>query len=104
MSKESKAVRVIPFDGLQDSWHMWSRRFLAKSQAAGTKKYLLSSKDVPKDGEMLDTDDKKLDRSLNEQMYTELLLSCNDEMSFGCVDTASASLQDGRNLRTGIRM
>ena len=83
MSKEAKSVKVIPFDGAQDSWHMWSRRFLAKSQAAGTKKYLLSSKDVPKHGEVLDTDEKKLARCLNEQMYTELLLSCNDEMSFG---------------------
>ena len=96
MSKESKAVRVIPFDVLQDSWHMSSRRFLAKAQASGTKTFLLSSKDVPVDGSALDTEERKEARSKNEEVYTERLLSCNDEMSFGCVGTArTAELQEG---------
>ena len=75
MSKESKVVRVIPFDGLQDSWHMWFRRFLVKAQASGTKKYLLFSVDVPVDGAVLDTEEKKEARSKNEEAFTELLLS-----------------------------
>ena len=56
---DEKVIRTIPFDGKQESWYMWSRRFLAKAQASNSKVILLSSQTVPKDGEALDTEENK---------------------------------------------
>ena len=88
---EDKVIRTIPFDGKHVSWHMWSRRFLAKAQASRTRDVLLGKVGIPKDAETLSTDESKEARKANVQVYTELLLSCVEEVCFGCVDTAKTT-------------
>ena len=89
MSDEGdKAIRVIPFDGEQKSWRMWSRKFLARADLRGYKGLLLGLEKPPKHDE-LTTDKEKIKlRAYNKLAYGELLLACQDEVSFGAVDEA----------------
>lgn len=70
---------------------MWSRRFLAKTQASSFKEILLGTTVVPIDTAALDKDAKKELRKKNDMIFSELLLSCTEEVAFGCVDTARTS-------------
>ena len=46
-------IKKIPFDGNQDSWHMWSRIFLAKLTVQGGRRILDGTVKVVSDKEIL---------------------------------------------------
>ena len=94
---ENNVLWTIPFDGKQSSWHMWSTRFMAKIELQEWDKVLLGTAKVPEDNAKVDTDpDKQKEnealREINKKMYTEMLLSCMEEVCFECV--ASAKTDD----------
>jgi len=88
-TEAEKAIRVIPFNGKHEDWRMWSRKFMARADAKGYKIVLLGNVEVPKDSDNIGEDQVKANaRKLNKVAYNDLLLSCNDEVSFGAVDEA----------------
>ena len=96
-----KAIRVIPFDGKKEHWHMWSKKFLAKAIVKKYKQVLLGEVTPPPSSEVLNltTDEGKAKmkiKNANELAYNDLLLSCTDEVTFGYVDEACTDdLPDG---------
>ena len=93
-----KAIQILPFDGKQSSWRMWSQQFLARALLKKYKKILIGSIKAPKASE----DEDKLSesdveaREQNELAYTELLLSCKEVVCFGLIDESKTKdLPDG---------
>ena len=95
-----KTIRVLPFTGKKKDWPMWSKKFLARARARGYREVMLGKEQVPEHDLVLgssDADKKKAKaRKYNDDGYNELILSCDEEVSFGLVDEAvSDSLPDG---------
>ena len=93
-SLELKTIHVLPFNDKHDKWHMWLRKFLARGIKRSYKNVLLKKKQVPVHNKSIDPameDGKKvlLSRAANNQVYTDLILSCMDDVSFGAVDEAT---------------
>ncbi len=103
MSEEiTKVIRILPFSGKQSDWRMWSKKFLARAKIQGYKDVLtmkVTLSNTVTVGSIIDADvkseeEKKL--SYNEAAYNDLLLSCQDEVSFGAVEQAvSEEFPDG---------
>ena len=96
MGVENNVLRTIPFDGKQSSWHMWSTRFLAKIELQEWDKVLLGTEKVPADDTKVNADPAKekaneVLRDINRKMYTEMLLSCMEEVCFECVASAKTN-------------
>ena len=88
-----KSIRIIPFSGKDEDWRMWSRKFLARAHLRKYKGVLLGTTTVPIDSDVIDetTASGKVmaeARIANEKAYNDLLLSCEEEISFGAVDEA----------------
>ena len=80
-----KTIRVIPFSGKAEDWNRWSKTFLATATAKGHREVLKP------------TDPTKLaDPVLNIQVYNDLILSCQEDITFGIVDESiSTDFLDG---------
>ena len=80
---------------------MWSRKFLARARIREYKDILTGAEKPPSANKAIDesTDEGKKEKKLraaNERAYNDLLLSCEEEVSFGAVDEAlTTNLPDG---------
>ena len=82
---DMKAIRIIPFSGKAEDWNRWSKTFLATATAKGHREVLR-----PTDPTTL------ADAALNVQVYNDLILSCQDDITFGIVDESiSTDFRDG---------
>jgi hypothetical protein len=91
-----KSYHVIPFDGKDDSWRMWSKKFLARAQMRGYKNILLGKVDVPPHDEVFtgtaaEKATKEALRAGNDKAYNDLLLACESDICFNLVDEAQTS-------------
>ena len=85
MAESIKTIRVIPFSGKEEDWNRWSKTFLATAVAKGYREVL-----KPTDPTV------KADAELNVQVYNDLILSCQEEVSFGIIDeSVSTDFPDG---------
>ena len=80
MSTE-KSIRIISFTGKKQDWRKWSRKFLAMAVKRGYKDVLLGV--LKTKGSM--TDEEKVK---NGHAYNDIMLSMNEDVSFGLVDEA----------------
>src|SRR5210317_1786173 len=90
-----KSVRIVSFSGKQSDWRKWSLNFLANASVQGYKDILLGKTVAPTDSEDLDpmTDEGKAKlklREKNKEAYNALVLSCDDEVSLGAIETATS--------------
>ena len=80
-----KTIRIIPFSGKEEDWNRWSKTFIATATVKGYKDVL-----VPIDPE---TDAELSDNIL---AYNDLILSCQEDISFGIIDeSVSETFPDG---------
>ena len=72
---------------------MWSLRYEAKLELQGWMYVLDGDEKVPKDEEIIDAKDlAKLEmKRINKMIFADLLLSCMDEISFGCIAAAKTN-------------
>ena len=89
--QEEKSIRVLTFSGKDEDWDMWSKKFLAIAQRKKYKDVLTGKKQIPKEDEDLTDDEEKKAREANEKAYSDLILSCTDEISFGLVEGATTN-------------
>ena len=73
---------------------MWSKQFLARAHKKGYKAILEGKVQVPHDNEVIPDDNdankkKLLARQMNEEAYSDLLLSMKTEAAFNLVDAAT---------------
>ena len=95
-TSSDKTIRILPFDGSSQGWHMWSRRFRAKCKVNGTSHILDGKSTVASDDKTNLTAEEVEDRKANDSLYVELLLSCEDPVCFGIVDNAkTTALKEG---------
>ena len=88
-----KTIRSLPFSGKQEDWRMWSRKFLARAELKGYQEILEGTKKAPSASLVIDESTatgKRLSklRRANTMAYNDLLMACEDEVSFGAVDEA----------------
>jgi ABC-type Zn uptake system ZnuABC Zn-binding protein ZnuA len=67
-----KTIRIIPFSGNEEDWNRWSKTFMTTATVKRCRDFL-----VPIDP---DTDACLKD---NIQAYNDLILSCQEDISFG---------------------
>lgn len=101
---EEYAIRVVAFNGKQDSWRSWKLKFLAKSSSLGYRGVVEGIDKVPKEVDVLDANvpaEKELltNRAKNMNAYSALALSC-EGAAFGCVEIAvTTDLPSGDAVR-----
>ena len=81
-------IRVIPFSGKDTEWRMWSRKFMATAASRGYE-------------EVLEPTDPTVDASKaeNDKAYNDLILSINDEVTFGIVDESKSTTHPNGDAR-----
>ena len=85
MTETLKTIRVIPFSGKEEDWNRWSKTFMATATVKGYRDVL-----APIDP---DTDASLED---NIQAYNDLILSCQEDISFGIIDeSVTVAFPDG---------
>ena len=70
-----KTIRIIPFSGNEEDWNRWSKTFMATATMKGYRD-VLSPIDPDEDATIED----------NVQAYNDLILSCQEDISFGIID------------------
>ena len=90
-----KEMRIVEFNGSQDDWLRWSKKFLAILKVKKFANVIDGSTEVPSLSENMN-DRQKAIREMNQMAYCCLLHCMNDEIFFILVDTAKTeSLLDG---------
>ena len=85
MADTIKTIRIIPFSGKEEDWNRWSKTFMATATAKGYRE-VLKPTDENQDAEEV----------LNIQAYNDLILSCQEDISFGIIDeSVSTTFPDG---------
>ena len=85
MTDTLKTLKILPFSGKEEDWNRWSRTFLATATAKGYRKVI-----KPNDPTAVIDSDK------NVQAYSDLMLSCQEEVIFGIVvESVSNTFPDG---------
>jgi len=85
MSDTIKTLKIVPFSGKKEDWNRWSKTFLAASTVRGYREVI-----KPEDPTIV------ADPKLNIQAYSDLMMSCEDEVSFGVIDeSVSTDFPDG---------
>ena len=85
MAETIKTIRVIPFSGKEEDWNRWSKTFLATATAKGYREVI-----KPTDATIM------ADEELNIMVYNDLILSCQEDVSFGIIDeSVSEDFPDG---------
>ena len=80
-----KTIRIIPFSGKEEDWNRWSKTFIATATVKGYKDVLIPL-DPEEDAELED----------NIVAYSDLILSCQEDISFGIIDeSVSETFPDG---------
>jgi hypothetical protein len=81
----TKAIRIIPFSGKDEDWNRWSKTFLATATIKGYREIL-----QPNDPTT------EIDKKGNMFAYNDLVLSCQDDVTFGIIDESiSQDYPDG---------
>ena len=91
-----KAIRVIPFTGKKEDWRMWSRKFLARAKTRGYKTIINGTEISPKSTKTFNETTPRGRKMIklqeaNHSAYNDMLLSYEEEVSFGLVDEAITS-------------
>jgi len=85
MTDTMKTLKVVPFSGKKEDWNRWSKTFLAASTVRGYREVI-----KPLDPTVI------ADPQKNTQAYSDLMMSCEDEVSFGVIDeSVSTDFPDG---------
>ena len=74
-----KTIRVLQFTGKEEDWNRWSKTFMATAAVKGYRIALIG----PAAGE-----EALLTTEINLKAYNDLLLSCQDDITFGMIDEA----------------
>ena len=83
-----KTIRIIPFSGKEEDWNRWSKTFMATATVKGYKDVLLPiDPDTP--AELAD----------NILAYNDLILSCQEDISFGIIDESVSTTYPNGDAR-----
>src|SRR5210317_771157 len=100
-SMKEERISIIPFDGTQKQWKVWSTKLLARARRKGYKEILTGTKLAPKDNvsRPLSTTDQAL-KDANMLAYKDIILSMDGSkatgrVAFRLVETSLAGMADG---------
>ena len=70
---EAKKIKILPFNGEKQNWHMWSRKFLYKLTFQGCR-------DILQEDQEIKSEDKDHNEEMNMMLYSDLLLSMEESV------------------------
>ena len=70
-----KTIRIVAFSGKPEDWNRWSKTFLAVTTARGMREVIKPTK--PEEDQ---------DEDQNDRVYSELMLACRDDVTFGIIE------------------
>jgi len=86
LEMDIKAIWIVPFSGKSEDWNWWSKTFIATATAKGNHEVIKPA----------DPNPAAADADKNVQVYNDLILSCQDDITFGIVDeSVSNTFPDG---------
>ena len=101
----TKTITIIPFSGRKENWSMWKEKYKARVRLLGYIDVLEGRVKVPEDSKVDLRGDEKRIRTLNSELYSDLLLRLNDDITFGCVTRAkSIKWADGNAREAWINL
>jgi hypothetical protein len=74
-----QTIRILQFSGKDEDWNRWSKTFIATAGIRGYRKALIT-----------DNEDEVPTEEDNLKAYSDLLLSCQDDVTFGIVEEATS--------------
>ena len=83
-----KTLKIIPFTGKDEEWHRWSRTFLATATAKGYRDILTPG-----------TTEAVPDSTRNNQAFSDLILSCQEDVIFGIVNESVSTTFPGGDAK-----
>ena len=95
--EDMSKTKLLMFDGNQQKWREWSRKFMARARLGHWSKILEGTESVPAENldENILLDEQKRARKLNDEAYNVLILCCEGS-AFNCVERAvTTSLPHG---------
>ena len=82
---DSNGMKIIPFNGESSNSNMWRARQKAKLHIYGLDYVLKETMKIPEYGKSSYTKEEQELRRMNNLVYTDLILSINDDVCFGIV-------------------
>ena len=76
-----QTIRILQFSGKDEDWNRWSKTFIATAGIRGYRKALIA-----------DEEDDMPTAEINLKAYNDLLLSCQDDVTFGIVEEATSEM------------
>ena len=93
---EAKKIKILPFNGEKQNWHMWSRKFFCKLTIQGCR-------DILQEYQEIKSEDKDHNEELNMILYSYLLLSMEDNVCFSIVDMERSNNHPQVCFRTAFK-
>ena len=76
---DEKKIKILPFNGEKQNWHMWSRKFFFNITVQGWR-------DILQEYQEIKSEDRDHQEEINMILYYELLISMEDSVWFSIVD------------------
>lgn len=81
----------IPFSGDEDDWESYYQSFMTQADMIGFAEVIEGNETVPKDGETLDTEEKKRIRNMNKTAFYALTVSMTSQVNKDIVFESTTS-------------
>ncbi len=84
-----KNIRILPFNGNEQSWHEWSAKFMARADMLGYSEALMEDSASPRPRKKKSGDEDGLEVEYNKAAYNQLILCCEGR-AFNIVNNAKS--------------
>ena len=91
MDNEVTTIPILSFSGKEEEWERWSKKFMAMAQRRKYHKVLKGLVNIPAEDDDELTEEQLKIREANERAYSDRLLTCNDDVSFGIIENSVTS-------------
>ena len=97
-----KMIRVITFSRKQEDWRRWSCKFVTFATVKGYQDVLLRNIKAPREDAVINPNNtqdvvRMVVQKANQDAYMALILTCEDNISFGAVDEAVSNDLPSKN-------
>ena len=76
-----QTICILPFSGKEEDWNCWSKTFMVTAGIRGYRKALIA-----------DEEEDMSTAEINLKAYNDLLLSFQDDVTFGIVEEATSEI------------
>ena len=99
-----KSIRIITFNGDENAYRKWSKKFTSQAYMKGYAEVLLGVTEAPADIVKAETEEQIAARKANIKAYNELVLACEDDVSFDIMEQAISDKHPNGNAHEAWKL